>query len=162
VRLAAAAAAAAACDLPARPSVPPPARLVERPAVLVSGPDTAWVEAPPVVVVDTPYTLAVVTLAGGCVTPGPTRVVRRGLTVDVTPRDREPAPGQDVACPAVRRYAPHRVDVVFRDTGVARIRVHGRADGRGGAAGRDTVLVRLLPVHAWSPRVPPVRPWQSP
>jgi hypothetical protein len=139
--------------------------MVERPAVLVRGagtPDTGWVEAPPVVAVGTPLTLAVVTVAGGCVTPGPTRVVQRGLTVDVTPRDREPAPAQDVACPAVGGYAPHRVDVVFRDTGVARIRVHGVARGRDGEPARDTVLVRLLPVQPWAPRVPPVRPWSAP
>ena len=76
-----------------------------------------------------PFTVTVITHGGGCLSQGPTRVRRDGVTAEVRPYDVHT--GGD-ACPADVQLYTHTATLRFDQPGPATVRVQGTGYPDGG------------------------------
>lgn len=106
-----------------------PARLVQD----GFGGDSALVVVPATARVGVPLTVEVRSWGGGCTERDSTGVIVNGLTADVRPFVREPAPSRNAVCPAILKQFTHTAAVTFARTGSALVRVHGQRDSDGQA-----------------------------
>lgn len=82
--------------------------------------------APREVEAQAPFGVVVNTFGSyGCSTPDGQDVSEDGDLVRIVPYDIVPRPGHTEVCPAERQVHEHRVSVVFRNRGEARLRVVG-------------------------------------
>jgi hypothetical protein len=82
--------------------------------------------APGEVEAQAPFSVVVNTFGSyGCSTPDGQDVSEDGDLVRIVPYDIVPRPGHTEVCPAERKVHEHRVSVVFRNSGEARLRVVG-------------------------------------
>jgi hypothetical protein len=84
------------------------------------------IAAPREVEAQAPFSVVVNTFGSyGCSTPDGQDVSEDGDLVRIVPYDIVPRPGHTEVCPAERKVHEHRVSVVFRNRGKARLRVVG-------------------------------------
>jgi len=98
---------------------------VVRPATLAFYGDQDSVALPDTAFAGQPFTVRVRSYGGGCVSKDQTFSGVSGRSAYIRPFVREPAPGADVACPAILLTFSHDVELVFEETGQATIRVYG-------------------------------------
>lgn len=89
--------------------------------------DPVVVEVPGAATAGTPFTVAVTTYGGGCVSEDTTVVQVTGLHADVVPYQRVYRPGANEACTQELRITRREASVVFAAPGLATVRVIGRA-----------------------------------
>ena len=129
-------------------AAPPPADgdeagLERLPSLLLGTGDTARIELPDTVAVNTAAAIVVPTAGGGCTREGDTEAAVAGLTADVRPYDIFPAPSADLVCTADFRIIRHTATLRFSQAGRATVRVHGRLR----RDGPTTVVTRTLIVR---------------
>ena len=99
--------------------------------------DPMHVAIPNVVTRGVDFEVAVRTFGGGCIGQGDTEVAVTGRTAEVRPFDLFVTQlPQNAACTMELRYYLHRATVRFNESGVAKVRIRGRAH-----PGNDVVVI---------------------
>lgn len=140
----------AACDSPTGP-IPPETRSIV--ATVQVFDDEPQVDVPARVVAGQEFTVAVMTVGGGCVSKGVEKLEFRGLSVGIDVYDTEMFGAE--ACPNILKVFKHEVRLVFPrpGTGTVMIKV---CDSQG----EPLVIKQRVDVISWAP--PPVMPIPAP
>lgn len=116
-----------------------PARLVQA----GFGGDSAVVIVPATARAGVPLTVEVRSWGGGCTERDSTGVIVNGLTADVRPLVREPAPARNAVCPAILKQFTHTTAITFARAGAATVRLHGQRE----SDGRALTITRAVTVE---------------